>query len=362
MKYVDEFRDRRLIDKVARQIRRAVDPDRAYNIMEVCGTHTMSIFRFGLRDILPYNIRLISGPGCPVCVTPNEYIDKAIAIANMKDVIIATFGDMLKVPGSRSSLEKEKTEGCQIKIVYSSIDALELARKNPKKEIVFLGIGFETTAPTIARSIMIAKEKKIKNYSVLCGHKTMPAVLEALVADKAIDVGAFLLPGHVSAIIGSGPYGSLSKVYKKNCVISGFEPLDIMQSILMIVKQDTPKVRIQYNRVIEKRGNILAQKSIARVFEKCPSTWRGIGLIKDSGLKIRSFYGDFDAELKLRPEIAPPKDNIRCFCGYILKGVKTPRDCPSFARTCTPEKPAGACMVSSEGTCAAYYRYGIAKK
>lgn len=357
MKYVDEFRDRRLIEKQAQAIRRAVDPDRVYNIMEVCGTHTMNIFRFGLRDILPSNIRLISGPGCPVCVTPNEYIDKAIAVANMKETVIATFGDMLKVPGSRSSLEKEKAKGRQIKIVYSSIDALELARKNLKKEILFLGIGFETTAPTVARSIVIAKEKRIKNYSVLCGHKTMPAVLEALVADKTINVDAFLLPGHVSAVIGSRPYEFLSKIYGKNCAISGFEPLDIMQSILTIVKEDTPKVRIQYNRVIRKGGNILAQKSIARAFEKCPSTWRGIGLIKNSGLKIRSSYKDFDAELKFRPEIEAPRDNMRCFCGYILKGIKTPRDCPSFAKRCTPENPAGACMVSSEGTCAAYYRY-----
>jgi hydrogenase expression/formation protein HypD len=187
MKYVDEFRDRHLIDKVVREIRYVIDPDRAYNIMEVCGTHTMSIFRFGLRDILPPNIRLISGPGCPVCVTPNEYIDKAIAVANMKDVIVATFGDMLKVPGSRSSLEKEKANGCRIKMVYSSIDAIELAKRNPEKEIVFLGIGFETTAPTVAQSLIIAKEKKLKNYSVLCGHKTMPEVLRALVADKTIN-------------------------------------------------------------------------------------------------------------------------------------------------------------------------------
>jgi hydrogenase expression/formation protein HypD len=357
MKYVDEFRDRHLIERIAREIRCAVDPGRTYNIMEVCGTHTMSIFRFGLRDILPSNIRLISGPGCPVCVTPNEYIDKAIAIANMKDVIIATFGDMLKVPGSRSSLEEEKAKGCQIKIVYSSVDALDMAVKNPKKEVVFLGIGFETTAPTVAQSLTMAKEKRLKNYSVLCGHKTMPEVLEALVADKTIKADAFLLPGHVSAVIGVKPYEFLSKIYKKNCAISGFEPLDIMQSILMVIKQGTPKVQIQYNRVIEKDGNILARKSIAKVFERCPSVWRGIGSVKDSGLKIKSSYKDHDAELRFHPKIEEPKDNIRCFCGYILKGVKTPRDCPSFARTCTPENPMGACMVSSEGTCAAYFKY-----
>ncbi|MDP3790985.1 MAG: hydrogenase formation protein HypD [Candidatus Omnitrophota bacterium] len=358
MKYIDEFRDRKLIDKVAGQIRRVADPGRAYNIMEVCGTHTMSIFRFGLRDILPYNIRLISGPGCPVCVTPNEFIDKAIAIANMKDVIVATFGDMLKVPGSRSSLEKEKARGPDIRIVYSSLDALEMARKNPRKEVVFLGIGFETTAPTVAQSLIIAKKWKLKNYSVLCGHKTMPEVMEALVRDKLTKVGAFLLPGHVSAITGISPYQFLSKKYNKNCVVSGFEPLDILQSILMVIKQAVPKVQIQYNRIIETNGNPLARKAINKVFEKCPSVWRGIGRVKDSGLKIKRSYKKFDAESKFRPKIEAPKDSIRCFCGYILKGLKTPYDCPSFARTCTPENPVGACMVSSEGTCAAYYKYG----
>lgn len=359
MKYVDEFRDRQLIDKVADEIRRDVDPGRIYNIMEVCGTHTMSIFRFGLQYILPENIRLISGPGCPVCVTPNEYIDKAIAIASMKGVIIATFGDMLKVPGSRSSLEKEKAGGRDIRVVYSSLDALDMAQKNPGKEVVFLGIGFETTAPTVAQSLIIAKEKKLKNYSVLCGHKTMPEVMEALVHDKSIKVDAFLLPGHVSAIIGEHPYEFLSKKYGKNCVITGFEPLDILQAVLMIIKQKKPKVEIQYNRVIEKSGNILARKSMDKVFEKSPSVWRGIGCVNNSGLKIKKTYKDFDAELKFRPRIETTKDNIRCFCGYILKGLKTPYDCPSFAKSCTPENPAGACMVSSEGTCAAYYKYRV---
>ena len=381
MKYVDEFRDKSLIDAVAHQIRKAVDPAQAYNIMEVCGTHTMSIFRFGLRDILPENIRLISGPGCPVCVTPNEYIDKAIAIGRMKDVIIATFGDMLKIPGSRSSLEKEKANGSDIRMVYSSLDALDIAVKNSKKEIIFLGIGFETTAPTVAQSLIIAKKKDLKNYSVLCGHKTMPEVMEALVKDGpstdsgpilskavygkaaapkdgSIKVDAFLLPGHVSAIIGLKPYEFLSKIYKKRCVISGFEPLDIMQSVLMVIKQDKPKIEVQYKRIIENSGNLLARKSLDEVFEKCRSAWRGIGCIKNSGFKIRKAYKEYDAELKFKPRIEKPKDNSRCFCGYILKGTKTPYDCPSFARTCTPENPAGACMVSSEGACAAYFKYG----
>ncbi|MDO8535998.1 MAG: hydrogenase formation protein HypD [Candidatus Omnitrophota bacterium] len=358
MKYVDEFRSRRLIDKVADEICHAIDAERDYNIMEVCGTHTMSIFRFGLKEILPANIRLISGPGCPVCVTPNDFLDKAISIANRDDVIIATFGDMLKVPGSYSSLEKEKAKGADIRVVYSCLDALDLARNNPGKEIVFLGIGFETTTPTVAQSILIAEKEALSNYSVLCGHKTMPEALEALVSDGSINVDGFLLPGHVSAITGPAPYEFLSSKYKKRCVISGFEPLDIMQSVLMLIRQKTPAVQIQYKRIIDKVGNPLARKIVAKVFEKCHSFWRGIGEIRNSGLKIKNGYKKFDAEIKFRPRPKMSKENPSCFCGHILKGLKTPYDCKLFAKVCTPESPVGACMVSSEGTCAAYYKYG----
>lgn len=358
MKYVDEFRDRKLIDLVALKIRGASDSGRIYNIMEVCGTHTMSIFRFGLKDLLPDNIKLISGPGCPVCVTPNEFLDKAIAISGIKNVIIATFGDMLKVPGTFSSLEKEKARGAEIKVVYSSLDALDLARKSPGKEVVFLGIGFETTAPTVAQSILIARRENISNYSVLCGHKTMPEVLERLVSDGTIKVDEFLLPGHVSAVIGARAYKFLSARYKKGCVISGFEPLDILQSILMLIKQDVPSVEIQYNRIISEDGNPLAQEAISEVFEKDKSVWRGIGEVPGSGLKIRSPYKKFDAQTRFNPRPENSKENPNCFCGYILKGLKTPYDCRLFGKVCTPEKPAGACMVSSEGTCAAYYKYG----
>jgi hydrogenase expression/formation protein HypD len=359
MKYVDEFRDRKLIDKLAHDIRRETDIKRIYNIMEVCGTHTMSIARFALRDILPANIKLISGPGCPVCVTPNEYIDKAIAIAGMKDVITATFGDMVRVPGSYSSLEKEKANGSDIRMVYSSLDALEIAEKHPGKEVVFLGIGFETTAPTVAQSLIMAKKSGIKNYSVLCGHKTMPEVLKMLVIDSSIKVDAFLLPGHVSAIIGLEPYRFLSAGYKKRCVISGFEPVDILQSILMLIKQDKPALQVQYNRVISRNGNPLARKSIDDVFEKTSSAWRGLGNVKNSGLKIKNTYKGFDAGFKFDPDIKKPKNNARCLCGHVLKGLKTPLDCPYFAKKCTPDNPIGACMVSGEGTCAAYYKYGV---
>jgi len=356
MKYVDEFRNRHIIDKLAVAIRDAVE-DRTYNIMEVCGTHTMNIFRFGLKDILPKNIRLISGPGCPVCVTPNEFIDKAIWLANRDDVIIATFGDMFKVPGSRSSLEKEKARGARIKMVYSSIDALSLAKSNPDKEVVFLGIGFETTVPTVAQSILIAKKENIKNCSVLCGHKTMPEALKVLAEDKDVNIDGFLLPGHVSTIIGSKPYEFLAKKFGKKCVIAGFEPVDILQAILMLIRQKTPKVEIQYTRITDESGNALAQKRIEKVFRKTRSAWRGIGLIDGSGLEIRNEFSEFDAESKFNPKVEDPMEDKGCFCGQILRGMKTPFDCRLFGKVCKPENPVGACMVSSEGTCAAYYKY-----
>ena len=357
MKYVDEFRSRTLIDKVAKEIRNSIDENRTYNIMEVCGTHTMSIFRYGLKDILPENIRLISGPGCPVCVTPNSFLDKAIYLSKLKDVIIATFGDMLKVPGSFSSLEKERANGAAIKTVYSTTDAVALAKRNAKKNVVFLGIGFETTAPTIAQSILTAKREKIRNYSVLCGNKTMPEVLEVLTKDSGSAIDGFLLPGHVSTIIGVKPYEFLAKRYGKRCVVAGFEPLDIMQAVLMLISQKAPAVEIQYTRIVGRLGNKLAQNSIKKVFRKCSSDWRGIGAVKDSGLAIKDEFASFDAETIFNPKPRPSRDDKGCMCGQILRGAKTPLECALFSRACTPENPIGACMVSGEGTCAAYYKY-----
>jgi len=354
MKYVDEFRDSRLIKKEAALIRSAVD--RKWRFMEVCGTHTMSIFRFGLRQILPDDIELLSGPGCPVCVTPNGYLDKAIAIAGEKNVIMTTFGDMLRVPGSRSTLEIQKASGCDIRTVYSTTDALDIAGRNPSKEIVFLGVGFETTVPTVARSIMIAKKEGIKNYSVLSAHKTMPEALGSL-AGSDLKVDGFILPGHVSAITGTAPYRFLAKTYKKRCVVSGFEPLDILQSILVLIKQKSPKVEIQYKRIASSGGNPKARACIYKVFQKCDSVWRGIGKVKDSGLEIKKCYADFDAEVKFHPRPAPPKENKNCRCGDVLKGLIPPVECKLFGKTCTPQHPVGACMVSSEGACAAYYKY-----
>ena len=354
MKYIDEFRNRGLIAKEAALIRARVDGQ--YRFMEVCGTHTMSIFRFGLRQLLPPGIELLSGPGCPVCVTPNGYLDKAIAIAREKSVIITTFGDMLRVPGSRSSLEIEKAGGCDIRAVYSTTDALEIAGKNPTKEIVFLGVGFETTTPTVAQSIIIAKKSGIKNYSVLSAHKTMPEALGSL-AGSGLNVDGFILPGHVAAITGTGPYRFLAKILKKRCVVSGFEPLDILQSILILIKQKNPNVEIQYKRITTPGGNPKARAAIYKVFDKCASVWRGIGNVPDSGLKIKKAYADFDAEVKFSPKVAPPKENRRCRCGDVLKGLIAPTECSLFAKACTPQRPVGACMVSSEGACAAYYKY-----
>lgn len=357
MKYVDEFRDGKLIAKAAREIRESVEEVRTYNLMEVCGTHTMAIFRFGLKTILPSNINLISGPGCPVCVTPNEFIDKAIALSRRKDIIIATFGDMLKVPGSYSSLEKERAGGSSVKMVYSPIDALDLAKRNPDKDVVFLGIGFETTAPTVAQSILMAKKEGLKNYSVLCGHKTMPEALNVMTDDPKLDVDAFLLPGHVSAIIGVKPYAFLAKRGKR-CVVAGFEPLDIMQAILMLIKQKRPSVEIQYTRIIRRGGNALAKNSIKKVFEEKASVWRGIGKIRNSGLEIRDEFSAFDADLKFKPKPGRPIENSECICGDVIKGISSPLGCRLFGKACKPEHPIGACMVSSEGTCAAYYKYG----
>jgi len=361
MKYVDEFRDKERIKLLADNIRATLDPDREYRFMEVCGTHTMAIARFGLKHILPENIKLLSGPGCPVCVTPTSYIDKAASYAEMADTIIATFGDMMKVPGSRTSLEKVRSERGNVKSVYSTIDALKLASENPDKRIIFLGVGFETTAPTIAAAIKGAKTRKIDNFFVLCGHKIMPPALEALLKDKDVMLDGFILPAHVSAIIGSRPYGFISKEYNMACAITGFEPLDIMQGIYMLIKQLTdkdPKIDIQYNRVVKPSGNKLAQAILKEVFETVDSEWRGLGTIPGSGLAIRKKFSSIDAEKNFKiPPIKSTGKDKGCICGEVLKGIKTPGDCRLFGKACTPERPVGPCMVSSEGSCSAEYLY-----
>ncbi|MBL7069034.1 MAG: hydrogenase formation protein HypD [Candidatus Omnitrophica bacterium] len=360
MKYIDEYRDKRLIKILADEIKKAAER-REYRFMEVCGTHTMAIARFGLKALLPPNVRLLSGPGCPVCVTPTSYIDKAISYSGLRDVVIATFGDMVNVPGSRSSLREVRSERGNVKIVYSALDALGLAVKHPDKKIVFLGIGFETTAPTIAAAIKEAKKKRIKNFFVLCGHKVMPPALKALISDRDVNLDGFILPAHVSAIIGSRPYGFISKSYKIPCVIAGFEPLDIMQGIYMLIRQvvkKDPIVEIQYDRVVRPTGNRLAQLLMKEVFKTADSEWRGIGVIPASGLAIKKDFRSFNSEENFKIRLPKrPRDKKGCICGEVLKGKRVPTDCRLFGKGCTPGHPVGPCMVSSEGACSAYFMY-----
>lgn len=330
------------------------------NIMEVCGTHTMAIASSGIKSLLPKNINLISGPGCPVCVTPAGIIDSAIELAK-NGCIIVTFGDMLKVPGSISSLEKEKSNGYGIKIVYSAGDAIEIAKNNPKKEVVFVGVGFETTAPTIAAAVKIADREKIKNFSVIPAFKLIPPALKIILEQKKIKIDAFILPGHVSAIIGSRPYGFIPENFNTPAVITGFEPADILGGIFLILKQiksNKPEIEIQYKRAVKPQGNPFAVKLLYSVFEETDSQWRGIGIIKNSGLKFTKKYENYDALKKFKVKIKNTKDPAGCLCGKVLTGIAKPQQCGYFGKNCTPLNPIGPCMVSSEGTCAAYYKYG----
>ena len=321
----------------------------------------MAIARFGLKDLLPKNIKLFSGPGCPVCVTPSSYIDKAIAYAQREDVLIATFGDMLRVPGSRLSLQEIRSQKGNCEVVYSPLDALGLAENNRDKKVIFLGVGFETTAPTIAATIREARKRGIKNFFVFCGHKVMPPALKALVDDEGLKLDGFILPAHVSTIIGSLPYDFLAKRYKIACVIAGFEPLDIMQGISILVdeiRDKKPRVEIQYSRVARPEGNKAAQKIMKDVFLPVDSEWRGLGVIPKSGLAIRKVFSRFDAEAAIPLKLPRTQRGDKgCICGEVLKGMKEPGDCKFFAKACTPEHPIGPCMVSSEGTCAARYSY-----
>jgi hydrogenase expression/formation protein HypD len=361
MRYIDEFRDLDIAKKIYGIIEREAKGLSQMSFMEVCGTHTMAVERFGIRSMLPENIRLISGPGCPVCVTPKNYIDKAIALAAIDDIIVFSFGDMLKVPGTDSSLLKQRAKG-KVKIVYSPMDAVEFARNNQDKKIVFLGIGFETTVPTVAASVKYAKSRKIKNFFVYSGHKIMPPAMKLLAKDKLVNIQGFLCPAHVSAIIGVRSYKEICRDYNIPCVVSGFEPLDILQSVLMLVRQaksGKAKVENQYNRVVKASGNIKAMRLIYEVFSIKDSDWRGIGVIKNSGLGLSKKYREFDIEKKIDlPEVRTKIDK-GCICGSVLKGIKTPLECKLFSKKCTPINPQGACMVSSEGACAAYYKYRI---
>ena len=359
MRFISEFRRSELAKGLVSQIHhRSKTPAR---FMEFCGTHTVAIFRFGIRQVLPPTIEMLSGPGCPVCVTDNADLDKAIALAQIPGVVLATFGDMMKVPGSHFSLQRVKAEGADVRLVYSTMDALKIAEENPSKSVVFLGIGFETTAPTIAASILQAEEKGLRNYFVLSFHKLCPPVIKAILDSGEVKLQGLICPGHVSAIIGSYPWEFIARDYGIPCVVSGFEPLDILQSIEMLVNQieeGESRVEIAYRRGVRPEGNQEALKIMYEVFEPCPARWRGIGEVPNSGLKLRKEFRHFDAELAFDVDPGPTYEPRGCICGEILRGVKTPLDCRLFGKVCTPEYPVGPCMVSSEGTCSAYYLYG----
>ncbi len=329
-------------------------------LMEVCGTHTMAIARAGIKELLPASIQLVSGPGCPVCVTPQSDINRVVAIAGITDVIVTTFGDMMRVPGSTASLEQIKGRGADVRIVYSCLDALEIARDNPQKKVVFMGIGFETTSPTVAATLIKARKQRIKNFFVLSSFKLIFPALVVLACSEQVQIDGFILPGHVSVITGSRFYEPIAKDYKKACVITGFEEHDILKGIKRLieqVRQQRYKVEIEYKRAVKKEGNVQARRILFSVFEPCPAQWRGLGLIKRSGLKLRQEYRDFSAEKEFKikvPEAVEPKG---CLCGKVLQGIKSPPDCRLFKKVCTPQNPIGPCMVSSEGTCAAFYKY-----
>jgi hydrogenase expression/formation protein HypD len=329
--------------------------------MEFCGGHTVSIAKHGIRQLLPPTIEMLSGPGCPVCVTANADLDKAIALAGMPDVIVATFGDMIKVPASRSSLQQAKAEGGDVRIVYSTQDALEIARRNPLKSVVFIGIGFETTAPTVAASVLQAEQQGIDNYYVLSQHKLCPPVMKALLDSGEVKLDGIVCPGHVSAVIGSHPYEFIPRDYGIACVVSGFEPLDILLCVDMLVAQiesGKPGVEIAYRRGVKPEGNKVALELMYRIFEVCDGNWRGIGVVPESGLRLREGYRRYDAEHIFQIAPGEPVEPKGCICGDILRGVKTPLDCKLFRAVCNPEHPVGPCMVSSEGSCAAHFQYG----
>lgn len=355
---LNRFRDpvlaKTLIDAIA-----AV-PASPVKIMEVCGTHTMAIAKYGLREVMPETLKLLSGPGCPVCVTANTDIDIAIEYARSKDVIVTTFGDMMKVPGSCSSLSDEKADGRDVRIVYSPLDALDIAERNPGKLVVFIGVGFETTIPAIAAAIVQAEKRGLGSFTVFSAHKTVPDALRALVNDPQVAVGGFILPGHVSTIIGLHPYRFLAEEFRVPSVITGFEPIDILQGILMLSRQiadGRAEVEVAYTRAVSPEGNPSAVEMMNRVFEPADADWRGISVIPGTGLAIREEYSAFDAMRVLPVRPPEPREIKGCQCGEVLRGVILPFECKLFAKGCTPEHPIGPCMVSSEGSCAAYYRY-----
>ncbi|MBN3039435.1 MAG: hydrogenase formation protein HypD [Candidatus Omnitrophica bacterium] len=334
---------------------------KAVTLMEVCGTHTMAIARSGIKKLLPDSVRLISGPGCPVCVTAQKDIDLAIAIAKEKDVIMATFGDMIRVPGTKESLYSIKAQGKDVRVVYSCLDALQIALANPEKKVVFMGVGFETTSPTVALTLIEAKRRRADNFFVLSNFKLIFPALAALAGSRKIEIDGFICPGHVSVITGSIPYEKIAKNYKVPCVITGFDDNDILQGIKLLIGQinsGEQKVEIAYKRAVKRSGNTKARNILKAVFRPADSEWRGLGIIKKSGLALRKEFRCFDAEREFKVNLPKPRKPKGCICGEVLQGISSPVDCRLFKKACTPQSPIGPCMVSSEGTCAAYYKYG----
>lgn len=370
MKYVEEFRDPQKAQGLLHEITalgKQLTQDRTspIKIMEVCGGHTHSIFKYGLESLLPPTVELVHGPGCPVCIMPKGRLDDAIAIAQQPNVIFTTFGDVMRVPGSKQSLLQAKAEGADIRMVYSPLDALKLARENPDQEVVFFAIGFETTAPSTALTVLQAESDSVNNFSLFCNHVLVVPALEALLSNPELQLDGFIGPGHVSMVIGARPYQVIAERYGKPVTIAGFEPLDILQSLWMVLRQMATgrcEVENQYTRLVNHDGNSIALDALAKVFiVREQFEWRGLGDIPASGFKMHPNYAQFDAEAKFTLPHQRVADHKACACGEILQGVKKPWECKVFGTACTPEHPIGACMVSSEGACAAYYKYGAAQ-
>jgi len=359
MKFVDEYRNTEIGRKLVQRIKSI--STRPASLMEFCGGHTVAILRHGIRQLFPPHIRLLSGPGCPVCVTAHHDLDQAIALSRTPGTIITTFGDMMKVPGSELSLQRARAGGADVRIVYSPRDSLDIARHNPTKQIVFLAVGFETTTPGVAATILEAEKTNIVNFCVKSLLKVCPPVIKALLDLGEVKLDGLICPGHVSAVIGSRPWEFIPEKYRIACAVTGFEPLDILFSIERLVEQiekGEPKVETTYTRGVRPEGNLQAQKLMEKVFESCPARWRGLGTVPASGLKPRAEYSRFDADVRIPVTVKPAAEPKGCLCGEILRGVKTPSDCKLFGEKCTPENPVGPCMVSSEGACAAYHQYG----
>ncbi len=362
MKFVDEFRDPDLGRILAGEIAEAVEPGRHVKVMEVCGGHTHSIYKYGVDDLLPENVELVHGPGCPVCVIPMGRVDDAIALAHTDGVIFTCFGDMIRVPGSNGSLLEAKAAGADIRIVYSPLDALRIAKANPEREVVFFAIGFETTAPSTALTLLRARQEGVQNFSCFCNHVTIVPPLRALLESPDLRLDGFIGPGHVATVVGARPFEFIPADYGKPVVVSGFEPVDILQSVLMVLRQLADGrcgVENQYKRVVPYDGNVAALKAMGQVFALRPHfEWRGLGFIAHSGLRISDAFAELDAELRFPVPGVRVADPKACQCGEVLKGVIKPFECKVFGTACTPERPIGTCMVSSEGACAAYYNYG----